>query len=261
MSEKTKTNQALAELDQHKNEVAPVTADAEIIQGRQSKSQFKYKNELAHAYNYIDGLSSGQKQKVKAAVKNNEHYFNQKILELSNLGLTIADKDYYIIAYGDNLDFPIDYKGMLKVASMEARKAGFQLIPKADTIRKGFTKADVITNGMIDNIVVENGKINEEILTAYAIVALLDLQSREIVMQKVEILPISEYQAAKSKTKSQGEVYKEFGSEMAKKIAFRRALKVIKSMFASDALDQLFANDNDSYVIEPDPAEPQKKLG
>lgn len=260
MSEKTKTNQALTELDQHKKEVAPASSEADVLDQKQSKSQFKYKNELAHAYNYVDGLSSGQKNKVQAAIKKNEGYFHQKVLELSNLGLSISDRDYYIIPYGDRLDFPIDYKGMLKVASMEARKAGFQLIPKADTIRDGFTKADVTTDGMIDNIVVENGKINADVLTSYAIVALLDLESRQIVMQKVEILPLSEYNSAKGKTKGDGAVYKEFETEMAKKIAFRRVLKVVKSMFASDALDQLFANDNESYSFSSPEQEPQNKL-
>jgi len=49
--------------------------------------------------------------------------------------------------------------------------------------------------------------------------------------------------------KKGGNVHKNYKTEMGKKIALRRAVKIIATMFASDKLDKLFALDNESYVM------------
>jgi len=258
MEEKSKNTHALAELQEHKKEVA--TVDSDVVDRDVSKSEFKYRAELKHVENYLNSLKPDDKKKMDLAIASSPEYFSQKVLEYANLGISVSDGDYHISVWGGKVKFDPDYKGMIKVAAMEARKSGYQLLAKADTIRKGFTVADVDTDGLIDTITVKNGKINDEILTAYCILSLQDIQTREIIMQKVEVLPVSEYHAAKSKTKTGGQVYGEFGTEMAKKIAVRRALKIIKAMFASDKLDLLFSDDNQNYEFEKPSHEPQKKL-
>ena len=178
------------------NENGIMPADATSLGiDRDNKAITKFNIEMTHVNNHIDNLpcytdkDKKKKNDIVNAMKNNIAYVNQKILEFATIGITIANGDYYIIPYGGKPKFEIDYKGMLKVCSLESKANGFQLIVKADTLRKGFTRADVSTNGLHDNIIVENGKINAEIVSAYCIIALLDLTSRNIVMQKVEIFP------------------------------------------------------------------------
>jgi len=224
-----------------------ITTDNNIVnvsKGFDEKKIVKYTLELTHVNNYI--RNSKSKNEIITALKNYPEYAHQRIAELANMGLCIANGDYYIYTYGSLLKFDIDYKGLLKVASMEARKNGFQLISKADTLREGFTRADVTTHSLIDEVVIENGKINAKILTAYAIVALMDIKTHNIIMQKVELLPIDEFENAEKASKG-GDARKKYKTEMSKKIAFRRVIKVLNTMFASDFLDKLFALDNESY--------------
>ena len=237
-----KTNELATIAEQNVKERKPINKPQ-----KQNSMATKYDMEMVHLRNFIDNAGK-QKGVLEKVLADNPDYVHQKVLEFSNLGLSVANKDYYPIPYGNLVKFDIDYKGLLKTASMEAKKNGYQLIAKADTIRKGFTRADVHTDGLIDNIIIENGKINEHIETAYAILSLFDIQTRQIIMQKVEVLPIEEYKNAKSKSKTNGGgVYKEFETEMAKKIALRRGVKILNTMFASDVLDKLFSLDNESY--------------
>jgi recombinational DNA repair protein RecT len=228
-----------------------IIANKEIVnisKGFDDTSIRKYTLELTHVNNFLRNSKPDQKQKIIAALNEYPEYSHQKIAELSSIGLSIANSDYYIIPYGTSPKFDIDYKGLLKVASIEARKNGFQLISKADTIRKGFTRADVVTNSLIDDVFIENGKINSDILTAYAIISLLDVETHKIIMQKVEIMPVLEFENAKKASKG-GTVHKDYGTEMGKKMALRRCVKILNTMFASDMLDKLFQIDNESYVM------------
>lgn len=228
-----------------------ITADKNIVnidKGFDDIAIRKYTLELTHVNNFIRNSKADQKQKIITALQAYPEYSHQKIAELSSLGLSIANGDYYIIPYGNSPKFDIDYKGLLKVASIEARKNGFQLIAKADTIRDGFTRADVTTNSLIDEVFIENGKINAAIKTAYAIISLLDTQTHKIIMQKVEIMPMSEFENAKKASKG-GTVHDDYGTEMGKKMALRRCVKILNTMFASDLLDKLFQLDNENYEM------------
>lgn len=208
----------------------------------------KYKLELVHINNYILSINKqDDKQKVINALESNPIFSHQKIAEYANLGLSIANRDYYIIPYGTRAEFPIDYKGLLKVAAMEARSNGFQLIAKADTIKKGSAGSiSISTNGLIDNIIVNDAKVNDEVVSAYAILSLLDMETHKVIMQKVEALPLDEYKNAVNASKC-GNVHRDYKTEMGKKIALRRAVKILATMFASDKLDKLFALDNELY--------------
>jgi len=209
----------------------------------------KYKLELIHVNNHLLNLKQDDRVKTQNALDKNPIFSHQKIAEYANLGLSIANKDYYIIPYGATPDFPIDYKGLLKVAAMEAKANGFQLIAKADTIKKNSASTvSISTDGLIDNITLSGAKVNDEIVSAYAIIALLDIKTHQVIMQKVEALPIDEYANAVKASKG-GNVHKDYKTEMGKKIALRRAVKIIATMFASDKLDKLFALDNESYVM------------
>jgi len=216
--------------------------------GFTSEAISKYKIELVHVNNYLNSISKNEdKQKAIKALESNPIYSHQKIAEYANVGLSIANRDYYIIPYGTRAEFPIDYKGLLKVAAIEARANGFQLIAKADTIKKGSAGSiSISTNGLIDNIIVEDAKVNDEVVSAYAILALLDMETHKVIMQKVEALPVDEYSNAVKASKG-GNVHKDYKTEMGKKIALRRAVKILATMFASDKLDKLFSLDNESY--------------
>lgn len=221
----------------------------------------KYNLELTQINNYIQSVQNAdQRGKIVTALNTNPIYAHQKIAEYANLGLSIANRDFYIIPYGTRAEFPIDYKGLLKVASMEARANGFQMIAKADTIKKGSAgSVSVSTNGLIDNITIQDAKVNDEVVSAYAILALMDIKTHEVVMQKVEALPVNEYKNAVNASKG-GNVHKNYKTEMGKKIALRRAVKILSTMFASDKLDKLFALDNDSYDMDKNVDAPNPKL-
>jgi len=233
------------------NKLIEVNASAVSTQsGFSGDAVTKYKLELTHINNHISSINKQEdRQKTINALENNPIFSHQKIAEYANLGLSIANKDYYIIPYGTRAEFPIDYKGLLKVAAMEARSNGFQLIAKADTIKKA--SADTVsisTDGLIDNISISGAKVNDEIVSAYAILSLLDMKTHQVIMQKVEALPVDEYKNAVNSSKG-GNVHKNYKTEMGKKIALRRAVKILATMFASDKLDRLFALDNESYDL------------
>ena len=68
------------------------------------------------------------------------------------------------------------------------------MIAKADTIKKASAESVVIsTDGLIDNISMQGAKVNDAIVSAYAILSLLDMKTHQVIMQKVEALPLDEY--------------------------------------------------------------------
>lgn len=258
LSYMAQNNRAIVEKEKN----PAINLDAvKVVQPDSSKALAKYRAEMMHVENYI--INANESAKIRAAVDANAAYSNQKILELSNLGLHIASGDYYIIPYGSVPKFELDYKGMLKAASMAAERNGFIMAAKADTLRDGFTRFDLTTRGLVDDVVIENGKINGDVLTAYAIITLVNRSTGEVFLQKVEVLPIDEYKAAITKSKmSTSGPHKEFKTEMAKKIALRRAVKIIGTMFPSDVLDAIFNLDNESYSFEEsEDKESTKKIG
>lgn len=226
----------------------------------------KYNLELIHVNNHLSSINKDQdRQKAINALESNPIYSHQKIAEYANLGLSIANRDYYIIPYGTRAEFPIDYKGLLKVAAMEARSNGFQLIAKADTIKKASASSvSISTDGLIDNITIQDAKVNDEVVSAYAILSLMDIKTHAVIMQKVEALPVDEYKNAVGASKG-GNVHANYKTEMGKKIALRRAVKILATMFASDNLDKLFTLDNESYDMdksstESESSEPKKDM-
>lgn len=214
--------------------------------GYTNKEIDTYSNEVTYISNYIE--SQKDKNKFIDIISKNKEFVHQKIIELSNLGLSISKGDYYIIPYSDNLNFNIDYKGIIRIASKSAIQNGYQLFIKSDTIRKNFKKIELKTVGLIDNLELENGSANDEILSAYSICTLIDIKTRNITMQKVEVIPAKEYQKIKSLSRSQ-KIYENFESEMAKKISIRRCLKIIETYFPNDNLSKIFEIDNEDYTI------------
>lgn len=225
-----------------------ITTEKKLLQDKGYKSQELdiYSNEITYISNYIENQKD--KNKFIDIISKNKEFVHQKIIELSNLGLSISKGDYYIIPYLNNLNFNIDYKGIIRIASKSAIQNGYQLFIKSDTIRKNFKKIDLKTNGLIDNLELENGSANDEILSAYSICTLIDIKTRNITMQKVEVIPAKEYQKIKSLSRSH-KIYQDFESEMAKKIAIRRCLKIIETYFPNDNLSKIFEIDNEDYNI------------
>jgi recombination protein RecT len=214
--------------------------------GYTNKEIDTYSNEVTYISNYIE--SQKDKNKFIDIISKNKEFVHQKIIELANLGLSISKRDYYIIPYANNLNFNIDYKGIIRIASKSAIQNGYQLFIKSDTIRKNFKKIELKTIGLIDNLELENGSANDDILSAYSICTLIDIKTRNITMQKVEVIPAKEYQKIKSLSRSH-KIYEDFESEMAKKIAIRRCLKIIETYFPNDTLSKIFEIDNEDYTI------------
>ena len=122
--------------------------------GYTNKEIDTYGNEITYISNYIE--SQKDKNKFIDIISKNKEFVHQKIIELANLGLSISKRDYYIIPYLNSLNFNIDYKGIIRIASKSAMQNGYQLFIKSDTIRKNFKKIELKTNGLIDNLELEN---------------------------------------------------------------------------------------------------------
>lgn len=192
------------------------------------------------------------------ALKENSEYVTQKIAELVEMGLHIANRDYFIVLYKGKPQFNISYLGMLKVAGQEASRNGFILIPKADALREGYKIESFETVDMIDNILIKNGNHNGEIKTAYSIIALKSKNNLETLIQKVEILPESEYQVIKGLAETQM-IWGKFEGEMAKKTVFKRSLKILQTIFYSDILEKLFNFEADDDKQELQALEPNNE--
>lgn len=142
------------------------------------------------------------------------------LLKGAYLGLDFFNKECYLIPYGQDLQFKIDYKGRQKLVKKYAVRPVDEIY--ARIVREG----DEFSEEVKDNEPVINFKPkpfnNGKIIGAFAVCQYKDGGA------KVEVMSIEQLDAAKRLSKAQtGTAWKFFSEEMYKKTVIRRLCKGI----------------------------------
>lgn len=142
------------------------------------------------------------------------------LLKGAYLGLDFFNKECYLIPYGQDLQFQIDYKGMQKLVKKYAVRPVDEIY--ARIVREG----DEFSEEVSDNNPIINFKpkpFNDgKIIGAFAVCQYKDGGA------KVEVMSIDQLNAAKRMSQAQtGTAWKYFSEEMYKKIVIRRLCKGI----------------------------------
>jgi recombination protein RecT len=142
------------------------------------------------------------------------------LLKGAYLGLDFFNKECYLIPYGQDLQFQVDYKGSIKLAKKYAVRPVDEIY--ARIVREG----DEFSEEVRDNEPIINFKPkpfnNGKIIGAFAVCQYKDGGS------KVEVMSIEQLDAAKRMSKAQtGTAWKFFAEEMYKKTVIRRLCKGI----------------------------------
>jgi len=142
------------------------------------------------------------------------------LLKGAYLGLDFFNKECYLIPYGDDLQFQVDYKGMQKLVKKYAVRPVDEIY--ARIVRDG----DEFSEEVKDNEPVVNFKPKPfnsgEIIGAFAVCQYKDGGA------KVEVMSKEQLDAAKRMSKAQtGTAWKYFPEEMYKKTVIRRLCKGI----------------------------------
>lgn len=171
------------------------------------------------------------------------------LLKGAYLGLDFFNKECYLIPYGDDLQFQIDYKGMQKLIKKYAVRPVDEIY--ARIVREG----DEFSEEVRDNEPVINFKPkpfnNGKIIGAFAICQYKDGGA------KVEVMSIEQLDAAKRMSKAQtGTAWKFFPEEMYKKTVIRRLCKGIPIELENSTQEALMHDDTiietEGRVIEED---------
>lgn len=142
------------------------------------------------------------------------------LLKGAYLGLDFFNKECYLIPYGSDLQFQIDYKGSIKLAKKYAVRPVDEIY--ARIVREG----DEFSEEVKDNEPIINFKPkpfnNGKIIGAFAVCQYKDGGA------KVEVMSIEQLDTAKRMSKAQtGTAWKFFAEEMYKKTVIRRLCKGI----------------------------------
>ena len=142
------------------------------------------------------------------------------LLKGAYLGLDFFNKECYLIPYGSDLQFQIDYKGSIKLAKKYAVRPVDEIY--ARIVREG----DEFSEEVRDNEPIINFKPkpfnNGKIIGAFAVCQYKDGGA------KVEVMSIDQLDTAKRMSKAQtGTAWKFFAEEMYKKTVIRRLCKGI----------------------------------
>lgn len=162
------------------------------------------------------------------------------LLKGAYLGLDFFNKECYLIPYGSDLQFQVDYKGSIKLAKKYAVRPVDEIY--ARIVRDG----DEFSEEVRDNEPVINFKPkpfnNGKIIGAFAVCQYKDGGA------KVEVMSIEQLDAAKRMSKAQtGTAWKFFAEEMYKKTVIRRLCKGIPIELENSTQEALM---HDDTVIE-----------
>lgn len=168
------------------------------------------------------------------------------LLKGAYLGLDFFNKECYLIPYGPELQFQIDYKGSVKLAKKYAVRPVEEIY--ARIVREG----DEFSEEIKDNEPRINFKPkpfnNGKIVGAFAVCQYKDGGA------KVEVMSIDQLDAAKRMSKAQtGTAWKFFPEEMYKKTVIRRLCKGIPIEFENSKQEMLMHDDPidaEAVVIE-----------
>ena len=158
------------------------------------------------------------------------------LLKGAYLGLDFFNKECYLIPYGQDLQFQIDYKGMQKLVKKYAVRPVDEIY--ARIVRDG----DDFSESIKDNepIVNFNPKPfnNGKIIGAFAVCQYKDGGA------KVEVMSIEQLDTAKRLSKAQtGTAWKFFAEEMYKKTVIRRLCKGIPVELENAKQESLMQDD------------------
>ena len=162
------------------------------------------------------------------------------LLKGAYLGLDFFNKECYLIPYGQDLQFQVDYKGSIKLAKKYAVRPVDEIY--ARIVREG----DEFSEEVRDNEPIINFKPkpfnNGKIIGAFAVCQYKDGGS------KVEVMSIEQLDAAKRMSKAQtGTAWKFFAEEMYKKTVIRRLCKGIPIEMENPTQEALM---HDDTIIE-----------
>ena len=162
------------------------------------------------------------------------------LLKGAYLGLDFFNKECYLIPYGSDLQFQIDYKGSIKLAKKYAVRPVDEIY--ARIVREG----DEFSEEVKDNEPIINFKpkpFNKgKIIGAFAVCQYKDGGA------KVEVMSIDQLDTAKRMSKAQtGTAWKFFAEEMYKKTVIRRLCKGIPIELENSTQEALM---HDDTIIE-----------
>ena len=168
------------------------------------------------------------------------------LLKGAYLGLDFFNKECYLIPYGQDLQFQIDYKGMQKLIKKYAVRPVDEIY--ARIVREG----DDFSESIMDNEPVVNFVPkpfnNGKIIGAFAVCQYKDGGA------KVEVMSIEQLDAAKRLSKAQtGTAWKFFAEEMYKKTVIRRLCKGIPVELENAKQEALMQDDpieGEARVVE-----------
>lgn len=203
---------------------------------------------LTSGYSLVDEIAEGFKRDLNSEnrytannAKNVIEYFEQnrtivatKIQKYNDMGLSYANKDFYVLVRGNEVQMPIDYKAYARVVVKSASDRGYDLFIEADVIREEYKGGYIRKRDAGDDVLVINNPITGRIISPWARYVLLSNKTHDIISSKIEIVPNDEYQNAMSaggKNGGVGQIHKNYATEGAKKIAIRRLTKHLEYMF------------------------------
>lgn len=168
------------------------------------------------------------------------------LLKGAYLGLDFFNKECYLIPYGQDLQFQIDYKGMVKLTKK------YSVRPVDEIFARIVRDGDEFTEEVKDNEPVINFKPksfnNGKIIGAFAVCRYKDGGA------KVEVMSIEQLDAAKRLSKAQtGTAWKYFSEEMYKKTVIRRLCKGIPIELETRQQEALMQDDpieGEARVVE-----------
>ena len=142
------------------------------------------------------------------------------LLKGAYLGLDFFNKECYLIPYGSDLQFMIDYKGLIKMVRKYSIKPIAEIY--ARIVREGDEFTEEVVNN-VPNVTFHPKPFNDgKIIGAFAVCLFTD---RTV---KVETMTMAQLDTAKRLSKSQtGTAWRFFPEEMYKKIVIRRLCKGI----------------------------------
>ena len=168
------------------------------------------------------------------------------LLKGAYLGLDFFNKECYLIPYGSDLQFQVDYKGMQKLVKK------YSVRPVSEIYARIVREGDEFSEEVKDNDPVVNFKpkpFNDgKIIGAFAICQYKDGGS------KVEVMSREQLDAAKRMSKAQtGNAWKFFSEEMYKKTVIRRLCKGIPLEFENTSQGRVMQEDfveSEARVVE-----------
>lgn len=165
------------------------------------------------------------------------------LLKGAYLNLDAMSQEYYLIPYGDRLNFQTSYKGQIKLVKRYSTRKIRDIYAKV--IRQGDEFSESIVNGVQSFTFNPKPLNNGEIVGAFAVIVYEDGSITYDVMNKEEIDNTRKH----SKAANSG-AWKDFFSEMAKKTVLRRLCKYVDIEFSTAEQQSIYSEE---AAIETDP--------